>query len=512
MTMAAPTIDNQIFGQLIDAIPQLVFWKNSNLIYSGCNQSFAELVGLDSPATIFGMTDGDLPQALEKIELSRAWECQVIASKSPNYGLTEIVGKGQTGKQWFQRMIAPLYHADGSVAGVLGIYEDVTEILSSTQLVAKEEYLEQQNQDLTDTVAQKNQALEDSKQLLQLVIDTIPQSIFWKDAELAYLGCNQNFARIAGFQDPEDIIGKYDEEIAWAPEQRDWLQRGDRQVIDHHQSQLSIVHSQHEANGQPIWMESHKVPLHDAAGSIIGMLGTVQDITDRKQAELTLQQINSELERRVAERTAQQEALTRKLANRTVELEMLNRQLEEINGQLDHLAHIDGLTQVANRRRFNQALNHEWKRLIREQQCLSLMLLDIDHFKGFNDHYGHPAGDDCLHRVAQCLKAVMRRPADLVARYGGEEFAILLPNTDAAGAMHVAQLLQAQIQSLQILHATSLVSGQVTVSIGVVSWVPEQRLSVEAFVEQADQALYEAKNTGRARSVLASSSGDSIEP
>lgn len=181
-------------------------------------------------------------------------------------------------------------------------------------------------------------------------------------------------------------------------------------------------------------------------------------------------------------------------ARKTIELA-----LQEANQKLEELANQDGLTQVANRRCFDARLQAEWKRLTREKQPLSLILLDIDQFKFYNDCYGHLAGDDCLFRIAQTLQKVIRRPADLVARYGGEEFAIVLPNTNLEGAIKVAQSIQEAIHDLAIPHARSTVKGIITVSMGISSLLPDLEVEPDRLIADADTALYNAKQQGRDR-------------
>ena len=174
-------------------------------------------------------------------------------------------------------------------------------------------------------------------------------------------------------------------------------------------------------------------------------------------------------------------------------------QLQNANKKLQQLAATDGLTQVANRRYFDETLAQEWHRLARDRQPLSLLLTDIDWFKSYNDHYGHQAGDDCLQRVAQAISQVIHRPADLLARYGGEEFVIVLPNTDTQGAIEVAKKIRETIAKLAIIHPDSTVSPYVTVSLGIASVIPNRKTSPKILISQADQALYLAKNQGRDR-------------
>lgn len=175
----------------------------------------------------------------------------------------------------------------------------------------------------------------------------------------------------------------------------------------------------------------------------------------------------------------------------------LYRRLEIMNDELERIAVLDGLTQIANRRCFDRYLQQEWDRIKREKASLSLLLLDVDYFKGYNDTYGHQAGDRCLCQVAKAIQQTVQRPADLVARYGGEEFAILLPQTTAAGAIQVARSIQSAIQHLAIEHPCSTVSPWVTVSIGIATLVPSQQSRLETLIATADAALYEAKRQGR---------------
>lgn len=207
-----------------------------------------------------------------------------------------------------------------------------------------------------------------------------------------------------------------------------------------------------------------------------------------------LKQANQILELKVQERTQE-------LVEKNVALEQARQAAESANQLLEHLARTDELTQVANRRFFNEYLNQEWYRMMREQFPLSLILIDIDCFKLYNDTYGHPAGDRCLLQVASTLQLATKRPADRVARYGGEEFAIILPNTPLAGAIQLANEIRSKIQYLQIPHESSVVSAYVTLSLGVVCLVPTPDVSLGQFISKADEALYQAKTQGRDRLV-----------
>ncbi|MGI0493587.1 CHASE2 domain-containing protein [Alkalinema pantanalense CENA528] len=214
----------------------------------------------------------------------------------------------------------------------------------------------------------------------------------------------------------------------------------------------------------------------------------------------TLQQTHESLAQHLEQ---QVEERTQALLQKTMALEQAKQLADKVNQTLERLARMDELTQVANRRCFNEYLEQEWQRMLREQAPLSLILMDIDFFKLYNDTYGHPAGDECLAKVAKGVKTALKRPTDLAARYGGEEFAVILPNTPIAGAVQIAQEIQANIQSLQIAHGRSQVSTHVTLSMGIASTVPMLETLPAQLLEQADHNLYQAKMAGRNRAIAA---------
>jgi len=179
------------------------------------------------------------------------------------------------------------------------------------------------------------------------------------------------------------------------------------------------------------------------------------------------------------------------------ELRKLYEELSAAKQHLEKLVNVDGLTQIANRRCFDERLEQEWLRLCREQQPISLLLFDVDYFKRYNDTYGHQLGDICLQKLAHVAQSVVSRPADLVARYGGEEFVMILPNTSLKGAIAISEKLHTVIRDLSIPHQGSEVSDIVTISLGLTTMVPNSETSSKSLVTQADQALYVAKQQGR---------------
>ncbi|AFY66266.1 diguanylate cyclase domain-containing protein [Geitlerinema sp. PCC 7407] len=223
-------------------------------------------------------------------------------------------------------------------------------------------------------------------------------------------------------------------------------------------------------------------------------------LRQRVRRLMQTQWVMDELRHRVQEEEALRTLLQKQMQQErclSEQLEAANRQLADANSQLQLLAHVDGLTQVANRRSFDEYLQQEWQRALVQRAPLTLILCDVDFFKAYNDTYGHQAGDEGLRTVAQCLQSCVRGAVDLVARYGGEEFAVVLPRTSQLEAQRVAERIRSEVQALAIAHEKSAVSPYLTLSLGLASAVPSPSLTLEALIEQADQSLYQAKAQGR---------------
>ena len=245
---------------------------------------------------------------------------------------------------------------------------------------------------------------------------------------------------------------------AYLPESRAQLAAARAAAIERH-TPWDLELQMTTAKGNPIWVRSQGEAVVEN-GMTVGLTGTLKNVTWRKQSQIDLKIANEKLER---------------------------------------MALTDGLTGIANRRLFDQSLQAEWLRCARVGQPLALLMVDIDHFKRYNDHYGHAGGDDCLRRVAQILAGCTRRGGDLVSRFGGEEFAILLPGADLASGCVVAQTCLDAVRQAAIPHAGSPVGPWLSLSIGVASILADAGSPVQALVERADAALYRAKNLGRAR-------------
>lgn len=209
--------------------------------------------------------------------------------------------------------------------------------------------------------------------------------------------------------------------------------------------------------GNHLYLAIDAGPIHDEDGNLIAVVETLRDMTDQKRAEIALKT----------------------------------------------LAAKDGLTGLANRRCFDQALELEWSRAERTRKPLALLFADVDFFKRFNDQHGHQIGDECLRAVASVIGNNALRPTDLAARYGGEEFAVIMPETDLKGACRVAERLREAVMSLRIAHGASGAGPWVTLSVGVATHVPGNDLGPDWFLGLADQALYAAKHLGRNRVISA---------
>lgn len=284
----------------------------------------------------------------------------------------------------------------------------------------------------------------------------IPWKIDWSSMKFSYIG-----------PQIEPLLG-------WSRDSwrsiEDWAQRmhpDDRERVVNFcvtQSQSGVDHeADYRAltrdNGY-VWIRDVVHVVRDAQGEVEALIGFMFDISERKKTE---------------------------------------ERLLTLQGELEALSFKDGLTNIANRRRFNTSFELEWETARKQAQPLSLLMIDIDYFKQYNDLYGHLRGDQCLVEIAQTLSLALDGPRDLVARFGGEEFVILLPAADAAAAWNVAQRCQRLIQKQAITHALSPHDRRVTVSIGVGTVIPDAQSGSSGFADAIDQQLYVAKNNGRNR-------------
>lgn len=307
--------------------------------------------------------------------------------------------------------------------------------------------------------------LQESEERYRSVIATMTEGVVLQLADGKITACNASAERIIGLT-PEQMMGRTSVDLDWQTVREDGSPFPGQQhpaaiVLRTGKPLSNVVMGIHKTDGTLTWISINSQPLlHLNQSQPYAVVTTFADITERKKAE-----------------------------------ELLRNQ-----AQRDRLmAATDGLTKVANRRCFDERLQSEWPSLIQGKQVLSLIMLDVDYFKKYNDCYGHQAGDVCLVQVAASAARAVKRSSDLLARYGGEEFAVILPNTDAGGAIAVAESIRKAIQDLGIPHQQSDVSSIVTVSIGIATVIPSLGTSPDELIALADRALYDAKKQGRDR-------------
>ena len=288
----------------------------------------------------------------------------------------------------------------------------------------------------------------------------IPWKIDWATMTFAYVG--PQIEELLGWtpaswKSAQDWVERmHPDDRAWVP---DFCIGQSKAGVDHEADYRAL-----KSDGSYVWIRDVVHVLRNEKGETEALVGFMFDISERKRTE---------------------------------------EQLKELRHKLEDLSFKDGLTGVANRRRFDALFETEWRSARRTKKPLSLILIDIDFFKQFNDKYGHVRGDDCLRRVAQKLGAQGARPRDCVARYGGEEFVLLLPETDAEGAAHIAARCREALAEEKITHEASSVAKIVTLSIGAGTIVPGQDDDASKFLERVDQSLYQAKKQGRNTVVVA---------
>lgn len=282
----------------------------------------------------------------------------------------------------------------------------------------------------------------------------IPWKIDWQSMRFAYIG--PQIEQLLGWT-PQSWVSVDDWAERMHPDDREW-------VVNFCVSQ-SQAGTDHEADyraltkdGDYIWIRDVVHVVRDEAGSVEALVGFMFDISERKKNEAKLVHLQKELE---------------------------------------ELSYKDGLTGVANRRMFDKVFDSEWANARRNHKPLSLIMLDIDYFKQYNDQYGHIQGDDCLRAVARTLSEAVHRPRDFVGRFGGEEFVLVLPETDEVSAKQIAEKCRLLIQQQQIPHESSDVSDVLTISLGVGTTTPGMVDDKKSFVEAVDQCLYKAKANGR---------------
>lgn len=254
-----------MLSTIINSIPQSIFWKDRNSVYLGCNDVFAKAVGISNPEEIIGKTDYDLPWPSEEAKAYIADDKEVINNNQPKRHIIEPLRQADGTRLLIDTTKLPLLDAQGNVIGLLGVYEDITE----------------------STLTQDK--LTESRQMLELILDTFPVRVFWKDRNSVFLGCNRAFAADAGLTSAEDLINRTDYDMTWR-DQAEIYRADDKIVMETGQPKMNYEEPQTTPDGRTIWLQTSKIPLIDADGQIVGVMGTYEDITERKHAEAALRE------------------------------------------------------------------------------------------------------------------------------------------------------------------------------------------------------------------------------
>lgn len=333
--------------------------------------------------------------------------------------------------RWIQTKRYPIANESGAIVHVVDVSYDITERKNS-QI-----------------------SLEKFRKLFEKLLEAVPVGIFQNDAQGNCIYINQKTCEILDIT-LQECLGQGWVQRVHPDDLEQVIQSWNKAFSEKTfwQGEYRFLHR----NRIIVWVIAQCVFIFNEEGENLGSIGSLTDITNKKELE---------------------------------------NQLEIANRELEKLVNLDSLTEVYNRRYFNEFLAREWERAKREKKPLSLIMIDVDCFKLYNDNYGHLLGDQALQLVAKSLSKLVHRPADLVARYGGEEFAVVLPYTNLEGAIHVATNITQEIAQLAIPHDYSYVSKYLTLSMGISCLIPNAEQSLETLIHQADCALYQAKRKGR---------------
>jgi len=443
----------------IDLKGHLVFFNNATVEMMGFSRE--QLLGMN-------YLQFCAPESREKIRqgLIRAQE-----SGSPVSGLEFDLVRVDGQKKELEMSIFLLRGVADQPIGFCGIARDISNHKQTEEMLkTTNRQLEEGNRDLEKIIERANQ-MAVKAELVSLELNQIFNAVgdgMWEvDTRFETQRVNKTLAGMLGIA-PEKALKQKCSELFDGPICRSDQCPLKQMIKGKGVERIELDIERTLADGSVVPYILTATPFSGPDGEFMGIVEVFKNISERKKAQEAIKKANQELER---------------------------------------LARIDGLTQIANRRTFDEALAREWHRLWREQKPLSLIMCDVDCFKAYNDTYGHQLGDDCLRAIAQTLSRNVKRPTDVVARYGGEEFVVILPNTSGLGSVHVAETIRQSVQELKIAHANSLAGKYVTLSLGVASIIPAGHFKPQTLIEAADKALYEAKKSGRNQFVVKDISG-----
>ncbi len=501
----------QLLRTVIDASPNIIFVKNWQGEYILANQALAKFYDT-TVDQIIGKTDADFNPHQHQTELFLQIDRQVITTQTPKRIEAEPWRRLDGEIRWFQTTKIPILSSDGRTYHLLGVATDITKRHEAERIL----WLQVEREHLLRNISQQ---IYRRFTLQKIFAETVTQlqQILMSDRILLYRPQDEHRYQVVAEQ-----VSRQWPSLQQEPIQDPWLTQKLQEMVSQPIIYPYVIEN---IEKQSFSQETQNWLAHQQVKSllILPILCQEEMLEVCCSSEFSgydsptchscrSQQLNRVWGFLVAHQCRnhrrwlpEEIELLRSLAT-PIALAIgqgeLREQLETANRKLQQLAHYDSLTGLANRYQFDQYLQQEWSRMRRESQPLSLILLDVDFFKGYNDTYGHPQGDQCLQAIAEILQKSVRRSTDLVARYGGEEFAVILPNTPLKGAKVVAQAIQRNLKKRHLQHEASPISSSVTLSLGVSTWIPDQNTEFDRLVQSADQALYQAKKLGRDRFVL----------
>jgi len=442
----AKFLGKEYFENLYNEVPEAIVIANNTGRIIRINAEFTRLFGYESQEAVGHLVDDLIATEAGLLEAMAITDCVAHGQKIAR----ESVRRRKDGSLIQVSILGvPIITHDQQVA-VYGLYRDISDR------------------------KQAEEALQMEKAYLEQLVETAAEGIVMLDLQGHITLHNNEFCRMFGYA-PGELLGQAIDDLIQGPETREDGTRMTGEVMEG--GRFAIEAKRRRKDGSPIDVSVVASPIV-IKGERVACYAIYRDISDIKQAQEEILQ-------------SQRQVLQANAA-----LQERTRQLESVNVQLERISNYDGLTAIPNRRYFEHFYDLEWRRAWREKKWITLIMIDVDFFKAYNDRHGHLAGDECLKQIAQALQLV-NRASDLVSRYGGEEFVAVLSGTDLAGARLIAERMRKRVHGLRLVHGDSAVGPHVTVSMGIASQIPEACATPGELLLRADQALYLAKSSGR---------------
>lgn len=434
------TEERALLRKVLDSIPEQIHFKSIKGQIIGCNEVWAKV----NHTTVQKATGINESEVQEKDQLKRAHQQESSVWAGETFKAQEWVQQKDGQMSLMNITKVPLHNDKGTVFSILSIASEITALHNLNEQL-KEENIQRK---------ETEKALSTQNVLIKSIFDSAKDPIGLLDEDGVILGANNSFIRFMGVS-ADDIVGASQKDLL-PYERADWSERQNKEVIE---LGKSITFEEFVFfEGEEIWYEVHKTPFIDEDSDLRGIVVMARDITTRKNKELQLTSVASEFE---------------------------------------HQSLNDQLTNIANRRSFDETIEKYWKVASQNKTPLSLVMCDIDFFKPYNDTYGHQKGDDTLQRVAAVLQRKCDEYGCFVARYGGEEFVLLIQEESATHALRIAEDIRKAVEEEEIDHPKSVASLFVTLSMGMATHLPSDGTNSRGLIKEADNALYEAKSTGR---------------